>query len=451
MEYDYTEGATAKDIEAVAKETRGRRRRDSQVSVDGAVFDGPQAALFPSSVSSFHRERPLWRHDSRRQSMESRRQSMGSRRQSMESRRQSAEEDAALLVSDTEDEPTSPKIARQNGMFSSWTGLFRARSPESPTRPSLSRRTSAALSDGETSVQNWSDAFGSEASVSPPPSPTASLPILTGGGDPFFGGEARIDVSPPASLYDDHAQLPDSRQNVYVADEDARLRLTGYTRVGWRNVLWHVVTVLSVGILALVGRWIPRMWLRFVAKEVPFTDASFVVVETEHSDFILQPIQTIDYPYPLDTAFNPIPSSMNHTPGTATPLPDAHGVLAAIASRDPSVKSRAPSVVGISSGNGITTANGTGSGNGNGTGNGVPKSVASSINGSTLAPPTNGIAPSTSSTLKPNSDSTTLLSTLSFIDYRYTRFVLDPRTRQFTMLRTKKGIGEIGIGHNLRF
>ncbi|KAG8678771.1 hypothetical protein FRC08_017525 [Ceratobasidium sp. 394] len=323
-------------------------------------------------------------------------------------------------------------------MFSSWTGLFRARSPESPDRPrlSLSRRTSnASNAISDTSVPGWDDAFGSEPSASPPPSPTASLPILTGGGDPFFG-DARIDVSPPPSLYDDHAQLPESRQNVYVADEDARLRLTGYTRVGWRNVLWHVAAVFSFGILALVGRWIPRMWLRFVAKEVPFTEATFVVVETEHSDFMLQPIQTIDYPYPLDTVFNPIPSSMNHTPGTITPFPDnpisAQAALAAIASRDPSIKSRAPSI--------------------NGNANGTTKSAAPSINGtilgngngSGLAPPANGngVAPSPSSTLKPGPDTpkpgydgSALMGTLSFIDYRYTRFVLDPRTRQFTMLR----------------
>ncbi|KAG8686375.1 hypothetical protein FRC09_014172, partial [Ceratobasidium sp. 395] len=454
MEYDYTEGATAKDIEAAAVETRGRRRRDSQVSVEGSVFDGPQAALFPSSVSSFHRERPLWRHDSsrRRMSMESRR-SMGSRRQSTESRRLSTEEqaeEAALLASDGEQEDEdeeqggSPnrKMTRQSGMFSSWTGLFRARSPElSPTgaRPSLSRRSSGVSSAATSIPASWNDAFESEQySASPPPSPTASLPILTGGADPFFG-DARIDISPPASLYDDHAQLPESRQNVYVADEDARLRLTGYTRVGWRNAVWHVVVVLSLGVLALVGRWIPRMWLRFVAKEVPFVEATFVVVETEHSDFLLHPIQTIDYPYPVDTIFNPIPSSMNHTPGTATPMPDAQATLAAIiASRDPSIKShsRAPSITG----------NGTPSITGNG------KSVASSINGttngngSTLVPPTNGsgLAPSTSSTLKPTPtsdtskpgyDGSTLLSTLSFIDYRYTRFVLDPRTRQFSMLR----------------
>ncbi|KAG9102700.1 hypothetical protein FRC06_001408 [Ceratobasidium sp. 370] len=441
---DYTEGATAKDIEAVAID-RGRRRRDSQVSVEGSVFDGPQAALFPSSVSSFHHERPLWRHDGsrRRMSTDSRRQSMESRRQSMESRRQSSEdqaEDAALLASDDEvddDDAGNLKPSRQSGMFSSWTGLFRARSPESPDhpRPPLSRRTSAASNAiSDTSIPGWDDAFGSEPSASPPPSPTASLPILTGGGDPFFG-DARIDVSPPPSLYDDHAQLPDSRQNVYVADEDARLRLTGYARVVWRNVLWHVFALFSLGILALVGKWIPRMWLRFVAKEVPFTEATFVVVETEHSDYMLQPIRTIDYPYPLDTILNPTPSSMNHTPGTGTPLPDnptsAQVTLAAIASRDPSIKSRAPSI----------NANG----NANGTKSAAPSSINGTIpangNGSSLAPPTysnglpSGILKPGSDTSKPGYDSSTLLGTLSFIDYRYTRFVLDPRTRQFTMLR----------------
>ncbi|KAF8609052.1 Ca-transporting ATPase [Ceratobasidium sp. AG-I] len=261
-------------------------------------------------------------------------------------------------------------------MFASWTGLFRARSPGSESRPALSRRTSAASQAvSDASIPAWDDAFGSEASASPPPSPTASLPILTGG-DPFFG-DSRIEISPPASLYDVDAKLPESRQNVYIADEDAHIRLTAYVHVGWRNVLWHIASVFSLGILALVGRWIPRMWLGFVAKEVSFAEAGFVVVETEHSDFIIQQIQRIDYPYPLDTIFNSGPSSSGHTPGTATPnFPDT-----------------------------------------------VP-----SVNG--LAPP-NG-----NGTLKPNSThDTTPMGTLSFVDYRYTRFVLDPRTRKFVMLR----------------
>ncbi|QRV79634.1 cation transport ATPase [Ceratobasidium sp. AG-Ba] len=418
--------ATQDIAEVAAIETRGRRRRDSQVSVDGAVFDGPQAALFPSSVSSFHHERRFGSR--RRQSVDSRRQSMESRRrQSTESQVQSPDEDIALLSSDGEEEtPASPKLTRQSGMFSSWTGLFRARSPSQASRPTLSRRTSAASNAvSDTSVAGWDDAFGSEPSASPLPSPTASLPILTGGGDPFFG-DARIDISPPPSLYDDHAKLPESRQNVYVADEDARLRLTGYLRVGWRNVLWHVMTVLTLGVLALVGRWIPRMWLRFVSKEVPFMDATFVVVETEHSDFLIQPIETISYPYPLETIFNPIPSSINQTPGTATPLPDAQTALAAIASRDPSLKSAAPSINGVPNGHGSTLTNGNGSSFGNGNGS------------STLVPPNgtsngNGHSP----TLKPipSPEHLEKLGTLSYIDYRYTRFVLDPRTRQFTMLR----------------
>lgn len=289
--YDYTEGASPQDIQAVrAEESRSRRRRrDSQVGSaygddDGAVFGGPQAALVPSSVSSFHRERPLWdrRSSNRRRSIDSRRSVDG--RRSVDSRpsvdSQPSADEAALLISDEEDnaDAQEPQLTRQSGMFASWTGLFRARSPESESRPALSRRTSAASQAvSDASIPAWDDAFGSEASPSPPPSPTASLPILTGG-DPFFG-DTRIEISPPPSLYDVDAKLPESRQNVYVADEDAHLRLTAYVRVRWRNALWYLVSVLSLGILALVGRWIPRMWLRFVAQEVSFANATFVVVE----------------------------------------------------------------------------------------------------------------------------------------------------------------------------
>ncbi|CAE6510585.1 unnamed protein product [Rhizoctonia solani] len=384
--HDYTEGASPQDIRAAAQAS-SRRRRDSQVGSaygddddEGAVFGGPQAALVPSSVSSFHRERPLWRRDSRRKSISSRR-SIGSRRASIDSR---AVSDADGLSGD-EVEVESPSIEETErharaGMFASFTGLFRTETQE--TRPGLSRRTSEASSVGQ-----WDIPLGSDVSGSPLPSPTASLPIITGG-DPFFG-DTRIDISPPPSLYDVDATLPESRQNVYVADEDAHLRLTGYVRVGWKHIVWYALSIISLGAFALVGRWIPTMWLRFVAKEVAFPDAEFVVVETEHADFLLVDINTIPYPYPLDTIFTT--SSANPSPGHSTP---AESALSKIASRDPSIRSN---VSGLANGNGS--------------------------NGTLKPPEMNGNGKAES------------MGTLSFVDYRYNRFVLDPRSRKFAMLR----------------
>ncbi|CAE7177606.1 unnamed protein product [Rhizoctonia solani] len=382
--HDYTEGASPQDIRAAAQAT-SRRRRDSQVGSaygdddeEGAVFGGPQAALVPSSVTSFHRERPLWRRDSRRKSISSRR-SIGSRRESIDSR----------VVSDADglsgDEVESPSEEHpRTGMFASFTGLFRTETQE--TRPGLSRRTSEASSVGQ-----WDIPLGSDVSGSPLPSPTASLPILTGQ-DTFFG-DTRIDISPPPSLYDVDATLPESRQNVYVADEDAHLRLTGYVRIKWRNIIWYTLSVLSLGALALVGRWVPTLWLRLVAKQVAFPQAEFVVVETEHADFLFVDIQSIPYPYSLDTVINT--SSTNPSTGHATP---AEAALSKLASRDPSIRSNL---------------------------SGAHNGSSSQLNGSngTLRVEPNGNG-------KPEP-----MGTLSFVDYRYNRFVLDPRTRKFAMLR----------------
>ncbi|CAE6439084.1 unnamed protein product [Rhizoctonia solani] len=397
--HDYTEGASPQDIRAAAQAST-RRRRDSQVGSaygddeeEGAVFGGPQAALVPSSVSSFHRERPLW---GRRKSIDSRRRSISSRR-SIGSRRTSIDSHAVSDADGLSDEapvesPTIDDTERHGrGMFASFTGLFRTETQD--TRPGLSRRTSEASSVGQ-----WDIPLGSDVSGSPLPSPTASLPILTGN-DPFFG-DTRIDISPPPSLYDVDATLPESRQNVYVADEDAHLRLTGYVRVGWRNMVWYILSLVSLGALALVGRWIPTMWLRLVAKEVAFPDAEFVVVETEHADFLLVDINTIPYPYPLDTIFNA--SSTNPTPGHATP---AENALSKLASRDPSIKSNLSRLA-----------------NGTGTVNGSSSQLGGSSSG-TLRATENGT---------PKGEQ---MGTLSFVDYRYNRFVLDPRSRKFAMLR----------------
>ena len=119
-----------------------------------------------------------------------------------------------------------------------------------------------------------------------PPSPGPTLPLLAG--DPVFGSEARIEMGeleplpPPPSG-------PPSRQTMYIADEDAHIRMIGYEPIPWRQWLWRLSCVLTCGVLALLGRWFPKLWLRWVTRERAFVDIQhgFVVVEVRTSCFAL--------------------------------------------------------------------------------------------------------------------------------------------------------------------
>ena len=206
-----------------------------------------------------------------------------------------------------------------------------------------------------------------------PDSPGPSLPLMAG--DPIFGGEERIDMG-ELDLLDPPPPGPPSRQTIYIADEDAHIRFVGYEIIPTRFHLWRLFTVLTCGILGLLGHWFPRMWLRWVAQEKAFKDTKdgFVVVEvgvdpasrtvycslTEYKsayrDIALFPVRKLDYPYHISTVFpNQLPESSSRTP--------------------------------------ILSANGNGSG------------------------------------------ASGLLDHLLIVDYRYARFALDPRTGLFNLIR----------------
>ena len=111
-----------------------------------------------------------------------------------------------------------------------------------------------------------------------PPSPGMALHIMTG--DPIFGDEARIDMG-ELDLLEPPPPGPPSRQTVFIADEDVHVRFVGYQTIPLRHFIWQVLCVLTFGILGLLGRWFPRLWLRWVAQEKAFKhmERGFLVIE----------------------------------------------------------------------------------------------------------------------------------------------------------------------------
>ena len=111
-----------------------------------------------------------------------------------------------------------------------------------------------------------------------PPTPT-NLPLLVN--DPIFGGETRINIGAEFEPLDPPPPGPPSRQTIYVSDEDVDIRFVGYEVIRVRQALWRVCCISSFGVLALLGHWFPRLWLRWVAQERAFMhiEHGFVVAE----------------------------------------------------------------------------------------------------------------------------------------------------------------------------
>jgi cation-transporting ATPase 13A2 len=300
--------------------------RDDDEVADGAVFDGPGSVNFPSSISKMRHEglRAQRRsfHESRQTTMDG---DVGDELRTSVSRRSSMR---SVSGSDMEDSPEGPEMVRKRSFArQSFTGSVRNRSPDETTqdrqsifgniaklfgrrdsspasRRTRSRQTSVAgdqvaspieeeyeddrwgylsgeedIEEDEAAPFRRPEYLSSRESFSRPPSPTDSLPGMLR--DPIFG-DTRLDFGEPA-LLDDRPPPPGppSRQDVYIADEDIELRFLGYELRGSREWMWAIATVLSAGLLGLLGQWFPKMWLRWVAKEKGFILCSRGIIVVE--------------------------------------------------------------------------------------------------------------------------------------------------------------------------
>lgn len=351
--HDYTEGASAIDIEEAIANTK-RSRRDSQYSTyleddeGGAMFSGPGHSVNPSSVSRMsnlefgRRSSDDWSRARRKShdSLGSRRRS--SRRSSVDSQvsRQSIngdgvpgepDENSSLLSDDGRSGRSGDRkhhkslpSPQRHSVFENIANLFgrsTAGDQAGHRRFSISQRSSTSrLSrgsrrsrrsadtsehavDSDEGEERWgyssaeeeeseeepvnvmrdnasaSTSMEYDSEPSTPTEPTQNLPLLAM--DSVFGGEARIDMDVSFTLLDAPPPGPPSRQTIYIADEDSTIRFIGYEVVWWRAWLWNIGCIFSLGILALLGHWFPRLWLLWVAHEKAFIDShnGFVVVE----------------------------------------------------------------------------------------------------------------------------------------------------------------------------
>lgn len=176
-----------------------------------------------------------------------------------------------------------------------------------------------------------------------------------------------------------------SRQQIYLVEEDSLIRLTGYQLVKFRHLLFLVASVCTFGIIYLLARWLPRLRLKWICRECDFAEAEFVTVTTEWGDLFEAKMCSIPFARPLTTVFPPDFSF--DPPSTSAEF------QAAITQRTK-----------------LFQAN-TASGNGSGTGNG--KQAANEGSVPAAAPTFDSI------------DAEELFE-LKYLDYRYTRFVVHP-------------------------
>ncbi|KAF9572172.1 hypothetical protein EC968_010179 [Mortierella alpina] len=81
-------------------------------------------------------------------------------------------------------------------------------------------------------------------------------------------------------------------QHMYLEDEDIELTFTGHRFLHTWVLLYYLACLLSAGILFLLGRWMPRRYIAFVAEKCKMDLADVVLVENEWGQMAIVPIAT---------------------------------------------------------------------------------------------------------------------------------------------------------------
>lgn len=334
-----------------------RRRRDSQVgSYDdhSAIFDGPAAEGVPSSVSSMHHvmARPSFQTYSRRQ-----RRGRGRRRRdsAAHSREPSpTSERTGSNASHTASAISYRKRAyrprdeaqgepAQNGIIGSFFATIRGEEEPWDEQALTDEYSEEPRSDDD---EEYSEGESDRSSTSSRrrDSPSRMIPNVFGTYEEPFAehdeNEAPFDDpalgTKPVHLkdYPDAAPLLDEgpapvedetqksvwldkscrdKQQIYLADEDTLIRITGYTVRTDRMLLYHVACVLTLGILALLVLWFPKWRLQYLLRECDFAHAEFVVVENQWGDLSQESFMLVPFARPLRAVF---PASSRDPPCT---------------------------------------------------------------------------------------------------------------------------------------
>ncbi|WFD44339.1 hypothetical protein MPSI1_003006 [Malassezia psittaci] len=338
-----------------------RRRRDSQVgSYDdrNAIFDGPAAEFVPSSVSrNRHANRADGNPDASLASEQS--QSNASHTASGISYRKRSYIRPSSSVPRADD---SLAGAQAHGGTPSLLGSFFTRTRPGNEREAWdesisdsnawSEHASSASSHSSDSEHSPSDDSQSSTSSLRRDSPSRMIPNVFGTDEGY--DESRVEReeqndspfddpglgSKPVHLKDFPEGIPSllgneqdasalhvnaegptledmqrstpwldkrrtDKQQIYLSDEDTLIRITGYTVLPYRMLIYYIVCVLSLGIVALLLLWFPKYRLKYLMQEVSFSDADFIVVENQWGDLNEEKFILIPFARPLRSVFPP--------------------------------------------------------------------------------------------------------------------------------------------------
>ncbi len=93
-------------------------------------------------------------------------------------------------------------------------------------------------------------------------------------------------------------------QKIYIVTEDLTIVVAGFQTSTIGFALYVTLCVLTLGLVYLLLRWLPRWQVKIIGSQCPLRDCTWVVIENQWGEFMVQDIESKEYGRPLSTIFN---------------------------------------------------------------------------------------------------------------------------------------------------
>lgn len=191
-----------------------------------------------------------------------------------------------------------PSIFRQHSSSRSQAVSSREGSPVPSSDENWGYSSNDEGTNSDASNASSRRSFRSENNDLVPPSSRPHSPTLVPllPSDPVFSiidveGHAKRSAEDAPAFPFAGVQESSSVQIITLPDEDLSILFRGYTTIVWKELLWWTGCIASAGILGLIGRWVPSIWVNWVGKQLDFVvdeKTRWVLVEVRLTPFSSQ-------------------------------------------------------------------------------------------------------------------------------------------------------------------
>lgn len=92
-------------------------------------------------------------------------------------------------------------------------------------------------------------------------------------------------------------------QKIYIITEDLTIVVAGFRTSTMGYAIYTTICVLTLGLGYLILRWLPRWQVRMTGTPSPLRDCSWVVIENQWGEFVVQDVESKEYGRSLSTVF----------------------------------------------------------------------------------------------------------------------------------------------------